>query len=342
MRIAVVNDSALAVAAMSRVLVAAPAHQIAWVARNGAEAVERCAHDTPDLILMDLVMPVMDGVEATRQIMIKTPCAILIVTATVGGNSGKIFQALGAGALDVVATPALGNDGAAGGAAALLSKIETLGSLISSNGVRSREPARPDLQRPPRKDSLVAIGASAGGPAAVATILAKLPSDFPAAIVVVQHVDDQFAPLMANWLNEQSRLPVRIAKQGDQPQPGIALMAATNDHLVFENARTLGYTAEPSTCSYRPSVDIFFYSLARHWKGEVVGVLLTGMGRDGAAGLKALRIADALTIAQDRDSCVVYGMPKAAADIGAAAEILSLGEIAPRIASVFSHAKAGL
>jgi two-component system response regulator WspF len=337
MRIAVVNDSELAIAAMSRVLASASAHELAWVARSGAEAVEQCAKDRPDLILMDLVMPGMGGVEATRQIMAETPCAILIVTATVGGTSGKIFQALGAGALDVVATPALGGDGSSSGAAALLAKIDMLGRLISNNGARSRKPVEPVQQRPPRKDGLVAIGASAGGPAAVAMILANLPPDFPAAIVIIQHVDEEFAPLMANWLNGQSRLPVRIAKEGDQPQAGTALMAATNDHLVFLNARTLGYTTEPSAHSYRPSVDVFFHSLARHWKGEVVGVLLTGMGRDGAGGLKALRNGDALTIAQDRASCVVYGMPKAAVELDAAGEILPLEQIASRLRKHFAQ-----
>jgi two-component system, chemotaxis family, response regulator WspF len=342
MRIAIANDSALAVAAMSRVIADAPAHELAWVARSGAEAVEQCAKDTPDLILMDLVMPGVDGIEATRQIMAETPCAILIVTATVGGNSGKVFQALGAGALDAISTPVLHSDGAGVGAAALLAKIDILERLMSNNRLRSRKLVEPVRQGPPRKDGLVAIGASAGGPAAVATILANLPPDFPAAIVIIQHVDEEFALLLANWLNEQSRLPVRIAKEGDRPQAGSALIAATNDHLVFVNARTLGYMSEPNSGSYRPSVDVFFHSLVRYWKGESVGVLLTGMGRDGAGGLKALRDAGALTIAQDRGSCVVYGMPKAAADIGAAAEILSLGDIAPRIVTFFSGAMAGV
>jgi two-component system, chemotaxis family, response regulator WspF len=160
----------------------------------------------------------------------------------------------------------------------------------------------------------------------LAAILRALPKDFPAAIVIVQHVDEEFAPLLANWLNEQSAIPVRLAKEGDHPQRGVALIAGTNNHLVLKSNRALGYTPEPRAHSYRPSVDVFFESLLSHWRGELVAVLLTGMGRDGARGLKKLREAGFHTIAQDRESCVVYGMPKAAAEMGAAAEIVSLND----------------
>lgn len=330
MRIGIVNDSAMSMEVMRRTVGGTGGHQIVWLARDGAEAVAACAKETPDLLLMDLIMPVMDGVEATRRIMAATPCAILIVTATVDARAGKVFEALGAGALDAVCTPVMGGDGAAGGAAALLAKIDTIRRLIGNGNERLRERVQPTLSAF-RQERLVVIGASAGGPAALSVILGALPPDFPAAIVIVQHVDEEFAPLMATWLNDQSRVPVKLAREGDQPQFGTALMAATNDHLVFVNNRTLGYTREPQNYSYRPSVDVFFESVARHWRGEVIGVLLTGMGRDGAKGLKALREVGNLTITQDRESCVVYGMPKAAAQIDAAVEILPLSQIAARL-----------
>ena len=342
MRIAIINDSPMAVEVMRRTISASESHEVAWLARDGAQGIEACARDTPDLILMDLVMPGIDGVEATRQIMAQSPCGILIVTATVAGHTGKIFQALGAGALDVVATPAFGGDGTAHGEGALLAKIATLGRLIGNGSSRARDAASVASPRRGSHNSLVAIGASAGGPAAIAMVLANLPADFPGAIVIVQHVDEEFAPLMATWLNEQSRIPVRIAVEGDQPQPGLALMAATNDHLIFVGPQTLGYTHEPAAHSYRPSVDVFFHSVVRHWKGDVVGVLLTGMGRDGAGGLKALREVKALTIAQDGQSSVVYGMPKAAAQIGAAEEILPLHAIASRLQTYFPSARSGV
>jgi two-component system response regulator WspF len=338
MRIAIVNDSPMAVEAISRVVRAAPEHQIAWIARNGAEAVQRCAEDKPDLILMDLRMPGVDGVEATRRIMAATPCAILIVTATVNARASQVFEALGAGAIDAISTPILAGEKAAGGAAGLLAKIDVIRRLSGYDNGRSFDHAQTAAHPAPRRDRLVVIGASAGGPAALAKILGELPPDFPAAIVIIQHVDVEFAPLMANWLNDQSRLPVRMAVEGDRLEAGAVLMAATNDHLVFLNGRAVGYTPEPRDYSYRPSVDVFFESVVRHWKGEVVGVLLTGMGRDGAKGLKLLRESGALTIAQDRASSVVYGMPKAAAESGAAVEVLALDEIASRLLARLSIA----
>ena len=340
MRIAIVNDVAMAVEAITRVLAGAPEHQLVWIARNGAEAVKHCARDKPDLILMDLVMPEVNGVESARRIMADTPCAILLVTASIEGHSGKVFEALGAGALDVVATPILGLDGMAGGAEALLAKIDTIGRLLGIEPARRRRPERTDPPSEPAGNGrLLVIGASAGGPAALATILRDLPKDFPAAVVIVQHVDEQFAPQMASWLDGQSALPVRVASEGARPLVGAVLLAGTNDHLVFLNARVLGYTREPRACSYRPSVDTFFESVVRHWQGDVVAVLLTGMGRDGAKGLKALRDAGALTIAQDQATCVVYGMPKAAAEMGAAMEILPIEEIAPRLVELIARDK---
>jgi two-component system response regulator WspF len=184
---------------------------------------------------------------------------------------------------------------------------------------------------------LVVVGASAGGPGAVATILGSLSRDFGAAIVVIQHVDVQFAPSLAAWLNEQSALPVRLAREGDRPRAGAVLVAGTNDHLVFVDGQTLDYTPDPRDASYRPSVDVFFESVIRYWKGQAVGVLLTGMGRDGARGLRALRDTGAVTIAQERASCAVYGMPKAAAELDAAVDILPLDKIAARLTSLFTR-----
>jgi two-component system, chemotaxis family, response regulator WspF len=329
LRIAIVNDMLMAREALRRVIAEVPDYSLAWTARDGAEAVKRCAEDTPELILMDLIMPVMDGVEATRLIMAQTPCAILVVTATVEGHTAKVFEALGAGALDAVQTPVLAPSGQLGGASTLKVKIETIRQLVSGSDSKqsSRLPANLQSKSVPI-NPLVVIGASAGGPAALAIILHDLPSDFSAPIVIIQHIDAQFAPSMASWLGNQSALTVRIANQPDHPQAGTALIAASNDHLVFIDSQTLGYTAEPRECHYRPSVDVFFESVAKHWKGDVVAVLLTGMGRDGAKGLKVLRTSGALTIAQDAESCVVYGMPKAAVELGAAVEILPLGTIA--------------
>jgi two-component system response regulator WspF len=329
MRIAIVNDMTMAAEALRRVIASMPGHRLAWIARDGAEAVKLCAQDAPNLILMDLVMPVMDGIEATRRIMAQTPCAILVVTATVEGNAARVLEALRAGALDAVQTPAL----SAGGAADLKLKIESIGRLVSENKDSQHHIRLPRDGQPGLLASmpLVAMGASAGGPNALAAILSTLPSDFPAAIVIVQHIDADFAPSMASWLDGQSALSVRTACEGDRPQRGTVLVAASKDHMVFLDSHTLGYAAEPRDGFYRPSIDVFFESVARHWRGAIVGVLLSGMGRDGARGLKTLREGGALTIAQDSGTSVVYGMPKAAAELGAAVEILPVQLIASRL-----------
>jgi two-component system response regulator WspF len=189
------------------------------------------------------------------------------------------------------------------------------------------------LSRPER---LVAIGASAGGPTALHIVLRALPKEFPAAVVIVQHMDERFTSGMAEWLNSESPLPVRIAKEGDRPAAGTVLVAGTNDHLMFKSADRIGYTPEPLEQPYRPSVDIFFASIGALWLGEAVGVVLTGMGRDGALGLKTLRDKGHHTIAQDHATSAVYGMPKAAAALGAAVDILPLERIAPRLAQIFT------
>ncbi len=333
MRIAIVNDSPIAVEALRRSVAYDSEYQILWTATNGAEAVELCAQQTPDLVLMDLIMPGMDGVEATRRIMATCPCAILVVTASVGANSWRVFDAMGHGALDAVDTPALGLGQDRAAAASLLRKIDTIGKLI---GDRPARLARAGASRKVSSQRLIAIGASSGGPGAIAKLLAGLPADLSAAIVIIQHIDEQFAAGMADWLKQFSPWPVRLAREGDRPAAGTVLLAGTRDHLVFKSPDLLGYAADPVAHVHRPSVDVFFDSVNRHWGGEVYAVLLTGMGCDGAVALKALRDNGHYTIAQDAASSAVYGMPKAAAKLQAAVDILPLDSIAPRLVQVLS------
>ncbi len=337
MRIALVNDMMMAVEAMRRVILAGSEHQIAWVARDGAEAVRFCAEDRPDLILMDLIMPKVDGVEATRRIMAATPCPIVVVTASVEDNSSKVFEAMGAGALDAVNTPVLNSLDQS--RSPLLGKIETIQRLIGGRAVK--KPARiPEPLAAPASighECLIAIGASAGGPAAVAAVLSQMPEDLPASIIIVQHVDAQFVQGLADWLGYQTRLPVRLAQHGDTPEPGTVLLAGREEHLVFASPRRLIYTREPVDSSYHPSIDVFFQSAARFWPGQIIGVVLTGMGRDGAEGLRALRRNRHQTIAQNAETSAVYGMPKAAAELDAAVSILPLERIAPRIITLMAQ-----
>ena len=330
MRVAIVNDLPTSVEILRRVITIG-GHEVAWVALNGAEAVERCLEDRPDLILMDLIMPVMDGVKATASIMRHSPCAILIITSSVMENAAKVFEAMGYGALDAVRAPVLDPRSDMDGAQPLLTKIATMGKLIGAESgpvrtSKSEGPARGD-----NLPTLIALASSTGGPKALAAILASLPCRKDVAIGIVQHLDMQFARGLAEWLNEQSHIKVILARDGMRVEPSTAFLAATNDHLVLASDLTLCYTREPADNPYRPSVDVFFGSLREHWPKPGVAALLTGMGNDGAAGLLGLHEAGWHTIAQDESSSVVYGMPGAAARIRAASEILPLPEIAPAI-----------
>ncbi|HMP84422.1 MAG TPA: chemotaxis response regulator protein-glutamate methylesterase [Verrucomicrobiota bacterium] len=341
MRIGIVNDMFMAVEALRRVIAGSRGNEVAWIARDGAQAVELCFKDKPDLVLMDLVMPRMDGVQATRAIMEKSPCPIVIVTASIDDHSSKVFEAMGAGALDAVNTPVLAQPGNLGGAIPLLAKIETIRKLIGPAGAVSKTGFATTLIPAPRPhdfkhDKLVVVGASAGGPAALAKLLMGIPHDFPAAIVVVQHVDPQFAPGLATWLAGHTTLKVRVAEKADRPAAGSVLVAGHDGHLIFAGPSELGYSPEPHDSIYRPSIDVFFRSAARHWSGTIVGVVLTGMGHDGAEGLKLLRNRGHHTIAQDEKSCAVYGMPRAAAELDAATEILTLDKIAPRLTNMLN------
>lgn len=330
MKIGIANDVAMAAEALRRVVAGAPGHEVLWIARTGLEAVRMCADNRPDLVLMDLNMPELDGVEATRQIMEKSPCAILVVTGQPQDNVGKVFRAMGAGALDVTATPVLaGRDGGD----ELLAKIKTIAKLLRAGA--GPHDAHQDLAPASAApvSHLLAVGASTGGPAAISTVLGGWKPPAGTAIVVVQHIDANFAPQFAKWLGDQLELPMRVIKHRDHLEPGVVQVAMTNDHLALTPQGRLQYTESPREYAYRPSVDVFFRCVARNWAGPATGVLLTGMGRDGAAGLLEMRQAGKATIAQDEASSAVWGMPRAAAELGAAQHILSLDGIAATLRS---------
>jgi len=341
-RIAIVNNMALIVEFLRQIIVKAGGNEVVWVAQDGAEAVEKCAADTPDLILMDLSMPVMDGVEATRRIMTKSPCPILVVTATMDGSTAKVFEAMGHGALDAINTPIMGNEAAAQQSRnALLKRIKTIGKLSRQSAISSHQPLIRSVI-PKDLPPLIVIGSSTGGPKALSEVLSRLPGDLRAAIIVVQHVGGEFSEGLADWLNVQTDLNVRLASDGRRPELSTVFLAARNEHLIFTPELSLTYTGKPSNTPFRPSVDVFFKSVVDRWPLKGVAVLLTGMGRDGAEGLAALRRAGWHTIAQDEASSVVYGMPKAAKELGAAVDILPIEDVAPAILRFLNKGKVGM
>ena len=355
-RIAIVNDLAMAREALRRVVATIPDATVCWMAADGEEAVSRARIDRADLILMDLIMPVMDGVEATRRIMKETPCPILVVTATVEGNATRVYEAIGAGALDAVDTPRLGAEGTHG-EEALVEKVGAIRRMAKADGPRTAAapPARPKpvtVATPPAvttaandaalptSATIVAVGSSTGGPQALATFLKSLPNPLPYAVVIVQHMDITFLPGLATWLSGQTGLNVQLAPQHGRPTAGSVMVAGKDMQMVLRQNGTLEYVPGDPDLIHRPSVDVFFESLAKSRAQTGAAVMLTGMGRDGAVGMKAMRDAGWRTFAQDRETSIVWGMPGAAVQAGGAEQVLPLEQIGPAVHNALKQPRA--
>lgn len=326
MKIAIAHTSADATRALELAL-AGEAHEIIWKSQSGKETIAKVAQNAPDLLLLDVCLTEPNSVEVTRQILRTGACSILLVADQPQLHMPLIYEAMGLGAVDVIACPLLTSHGEVFREEPLLTKVRTVIRILGINSP-SKAP-RPSLA--PRAQKLVAIGASTGGPNALAQILTGLPRNLNASIVIVQHVDKEFVGGLAEWLQQCTSLRVLVATKGSVPVAGTIWLAGSNDHLVMTAGRSLSYVAEPRDLPYRPSVDVFFQSLAKHWATPALAVLLTGMGRDGAAGMKRLRDGGWHTIAQDEASAVVFGMPKAAIELGAAEKVLPLDKIAQAV-----------
>jgi two-component system response regulator WspF len=355
MRIAIANDLRMAQEILKASVARIPGACLAWIASDGAEACARCAADRPDLILMDMVMPVMDGAKATARIMRDTPCPILVVTSTIEGNLDLVYDALSAGAIDAVQTPSAAALSSPGGLDALLRRIALVRSLhapgqahLTAASALAELPSVPPCPAgtPPAHATpgrsggirnLLAIGASTGGPQALAAVLGAMPRGTLPPTVIVQHIDRDFAPGLAQWLAGVTGHDVQAGLPGDEVRAGRALVAASGDHVVLAGTR-LQSRAEPLDCLFRPSVDVLFCSLASDRSHAGTAVLLTGMGRDGAAGLLQLRKAGWRTIAQDEASSAVWGMPGAAVTLGAAERVLPADRIGSAVLSPASVA----
>ena len=343
-RVLVVEDSLTVLRRLVEVLGADPGIEVVGEASDGKRAIELAKKLKPDIITLDMMLPVMTGVAVTEYIMAHFPTPILIVSSS--HNRGELFRtydALAAGAVDVLEKPNGTEpegewEGRFLAAVKLVSRIKVITHPRMRMGALGRvaDPLAP--APPPRADSgrceLVAIGASTGGPAAVIDVLRMLPADFPLPILLVLHIGEPFGAGFADWLDGQTAHRVKYARDGEAlGTRGRVVMAPADRHMTVEKG-VLRLNGGPERYSCRPSVDVLFESVAREFGDCAAGVLLTGMGRDGASGLLDIRRAGGLTIAQDEATSVVYGMPREAAILGAAEKILPLGEIGPALAAL--------
>jgi two-component system chemotaxis response regulator CheB len=342
-RAVVVDDSPTVRELLVAILQETKDIQVVGTGATGEDAVRLVKRLRPDVVTMDIRMPKMDGVEATRQIMRECPTPIVVISSSVKrAEMDLTFQALQAGALTAINTPGLDD---ADNCANVIQTVRLMAGVpvIHHWGrLKSPQPStdnmvREEVKRPtPQVDidiqqmeiDIIGMAASTGGPSALATVLRNLPADFPIPILIVQHVSPGFAGGLAEWLSTQTVLSVDVAAYGDTILSGVVLISPDDYHLQVSERGVVELSRGPCYKGLRPSANYLFSSLARVYGPRAMGVLLTGMGDDGADGMEALHQAGGFTIAQDEESCVVYGMPREAIARNAIDQVLTLEQIA--------------
>jgi two-component system chemotaxis response regulator CheB len=351
-RVLVVEDSLTVRRRLCDVLGTDPALEVVGEAEDGKQAIQLCQSLRPDVVTMDMMLPVMSGLGATEYIMAHCPTPILIVSSSTNrGELFKTYEALAAGAVEVMEKTSSHEDEPGTwernflATVKLVSRIRVithprarLGAFGHTRG-EARAPVLPPTLFPRRHYDIAAIGASTGGPSAILEVLRTLPSPFPLPILFVLHIGGPFGPAFADWLDSQTTLRVSYARDGDtvSDMRGKVIMAPPDVHMIVKNGR-LRLTQDPQRHSCRPSVDVLFESVAREYGATAIASLLTGMGRDGAAGLLEIRRAGGFTIAQDEASSTVYGMPREAVLLGAVERELPLAQIGPTLGALATHA----
>ncbi|MDO8803948.1 MAG: chemotaxis-specific protein-glutamate methyltransferase CheB [Elusimicrobiota bacterium] len=341
-KVLIVDDSRVAQEFLAHILASDPAVQIAGVANNGEEALEMVREKRPDVITMDIHMPGMDGFEVTRAIMECLPTPIVMVSASASAAEvASSFRVLEAGALALILRPpGIGHPGYEAAAWELLQTVKLMSEIKVVR--RIRPTARAGKAAPAAQGAaeiqIIAIGASTGGPPALLKILSALPQDLAVPVLIVQHIAAGFTAGFVEWLGGASRFPVHIAAHGERPLPGHAYVAPDGLHMGVGSGPRILLSDQAPENGLRPSVNYLFHSVAQVLGPRAVGVLLTGMGRDGAEELKAMKDKGAVTIAQDADSSVVHGMPGEAIKLGAAKYILPPEGIAAMLAGLVGKA----
>ncbi len=345
-RVLIVDDSAVLRQSTKFILESDPDLKVVGEAMNGAEAVVQATSLKPDVITMDIRMPKMDGLEAIREIMAETPAPIVVVTGIdLDQESSVSAQATKLGAVSVLRRPdsiassdyktfamRLIRQVKAMSSVKVVHRVRTLGAPVASATFsQPKMPTTISTDPAPMKTQIVAIGSSTGGPAALHKVLSGIPKNFALPILIVQHISFGFVGGLASWLNDACALQVKVAEAGERVQGGHVYIAPDDCHLTIDRFWRIGLSDTPPVGGHRPSVTALFQSVAQSFGASSLAVILTGMGADGAMGMKALRQAGAITIAQDQASCVVFGMPKEAIALGAVRYTVSLDQIAQKI-----------
>lgn len=333
-RVLLVDDSPLVLTVLTRMLSTAPDIEIVGTANNGEEALVLVARLRPTVICTDYHMPVMDGLELVKVVMAQYPCPILVISGTVGpDNPDRIFELLQAGAVDVFPKPTGGWGADDESTRQIVSKIKILAGVIvfkrSATGLSTQVKSKLVAALVPIR--VVAIGASTGGPQAFHQILRELPQNFPCPVLCVQHISEGFLRGLVEWLAGQCKLFVKIAASGEEPQPGIVYFPQEGTHLTIDSKGRLSSSTAPPFEGHRPAVGALFDSVAGYYGSSAIAVLLTGMGSDGAEGMRAVARAGGVTVAQDEKSSVIFGMPKQAIEMGVVRYVLPLSEISAQL-----------
>jgi len=328
-KVLVVDDSALMRKLIPQMLVGDDSIEVVGTAMDGSFALKKIEELKPNVVTLDLEMPGMNGIDTLKEIMRREPVPVIVFSSHSTEGATVTMKALGLGAFDFVPKPKDATAHMAETARELIAKVKAAADCKLKPRIMLGAPAKPE-KAPAASGSpnkVVAIGVSTGGPQALEYVLSQLPGDFPGVIVVVQHMPDGFTDMFARRLDEVCPLRVKEAQSGDVLQPGRVLVCPGNRHMKVKRL-PLGdivvLSDEPRVNGHRPSADVLLRSVAEEYRANAVGVLMTGMGDDGAEGLGAIKKEGGMTVAQNEESCVVYGMPKAAIERGYAIRVVGL------------------